>query len=153
MSENDSDSEEEDLTVLGGEGFTAEELAHAEQQFSARLVSDITTISYYYFSWHFRLLFQLLAQMLFQLLLQLQLQLLHHVLLQLPLHLLAEYLLQTPLELLFQGAALVAICFVLLCCPFSVCCIKKGQLQLHCEISMQAVYECVFLVQSSQIQV
>lgn len=45
MSEDDSDSEEEDLAVLGGEGFTAEELAHAEQQFSADLVSNITDIS------------------------------------------------------------------------------------------------------------
>ena len=41
MSEDDGDSEEEDLPVLGGEGFTAEELAHAEQQFSAQLVSGL----------------------------------------------------------------------------------------------------------------
>lgn len=39
MSEGDDDSEEEDLPVLGGEGFTPEELAQAEQQFSAQLVS------------------------------------------------------------------------------------------------------------------
>lgn len=58
MTGDDSDSEEEDLAVLGGEGFTAEELAHAEQQFSAHLVSDITTITYYT-SCYFRLLFQL----------------------------------------------------------------------------------------------
>ena len=47
MSEDDSDSEEEDLAVLGGEGFTAEELAHAEQQFSGHLVSCFTTITCY----------------------------------------------------------------------------------------------------------
>ena len=41
MSEGDGDSEEEDLPVLGGEGFTPEELAQAEQQFSAQLVSAI----------------------------------------------------------------------------------------------------------------
>ena len=45
MSENDSDSEEEDLAVLGGEGFTAEELARAEQQFSAHLASGVTPIA------------------------------------------------------------------------------------------------------------
>lgn len=48
MSENDSDSEEEDLAVLGGEGFTAEELARAEQQFSTHLVSSVTPIACYF---------------------------------------------------------------------------------------------------------
>ena len=39
MSEDDMNSEEEDMPVLGGDGFTPEELAQAEQQFSAQLVS------------------------------------------------------------------------------------------------------------------
>lgn len=63
MSDDDSDSEEEDLTVLGGEGFTAEELARAEQQFSAHLVSAVTTITYN-FHCCFRLLLQLPVQLL-----------------------------------------------------------------------------------------
>ena len=39
MSEDDLDSEEEDVEVVGGEGFTPEQLAQAEQHFSAQLVS------------------------------------------------------------------------------------------------------------------
>ena len=39
VGEDDMDSEEEDTAVLGGEGFTAEQLAQAEQHFSAELVS------------------------------------------------------------------------------------------------------------------
>ena len=39
MSEDDMDSEEEEMPILGGEGFTPQELARAEQQFSAQLVS------------------------------------------------------------------------------------------------------------------
>lgn len=42
MSEGEGDSEEEDLPVLGGEGFTIEELAQAEQHFSTQLVSSLT---------------------------------------------------------------------------------------------------------------
>lgn len=38
-SDDDMDSEEEDLLVLGGEGFTPEELAHAEQNFTNLFVS------------------------------------------------------------------------------------------------------------------
>ena len=42
-SEDDMDSEEEDLLVIGGEGFTPEELAHAEQNFTKLFVSRRTT--------------------------------------------------------------------------------------------------------------
>ena len=42
-SEDDMDSEEEDLLVMGGEGFTPEELAHAEQNFTKFFVSHHTT--------------------------------------------------------------------------------------------------------------
>lgn len=38
MSEEDVDSQEEDTPVLGGEGFTPEELAQAEQNFTTQLV-------------------------------------------------------------------------------------------------------------------
>jgi hypothetical protein len=38
MSEEDMDSEEEDTPVVGGEGFTPEELAQAEQNFTTQLV-------------------------------------------------------------------------------------------------------------------
>lgn len=48
MGENDSDSEEEGLAVLGGEGFTPEELARAEQQFSAQLVSGVPPFARYF---------------------------------------------------------------------------------------------------------
>ena len=41
MSEDDLDSEEEDMPVVGGEGFTPEELAHAEQAFSVKLVRQL----------------------------------------------------------------------------------------------------------------
>ena len=37
-SEDDLDSEEEDVEVVGGEGFTPEQLAQAEQHFSAQMV-------------------------------------------------------------------------------------------------------------------
>ena len=39
MSEDDMDSEEEDTAVVGGAGFTPEELAQAEQHFTTQLVS------------------------------------------------------------------------------------------------------------------
>ena len=38
------DSEEEDTAVLGGEGFTPEQLAQAEQHFSAQLVSHYAAL-------------------------------------------------------------------------------------------------------------
>ena len=38
MGEEDMDSEEEDMPVLGGEGFSPEELAQAKQRFSAQMV-------------------------------------------------------------------------------------------------------------------
>jgi len=38
ISEEDMDSEEEDTPVVGGEGFTPEELAQAEQNLTTQLV-------------------------------------------------------------------------------------------------------------------
>lgn len=43
MSEGGMDSEEEDTPVVGGEGFTSEELAQAEQNFTAQLVGLLST--------------------------------------------------------------------------------------------------------------
>lgn len=43
MSEDDMDSEEEDMPVIGGEGFTPEELAGAEQSFTAQLVRAMSS--------------------------------------------------------------------------------------------------------------
>ena len=43
MSEDDMDSEEEDMPVIGGEGFTPEELARAEQNFTAELVRAMSS--------------------------------------------------------------------------------------------------------------
>ncbi len=44
MSEGDMDSEEEDMPVVGGEGFTPEELAQAEQQFTVQLVRQLSLL-------------------------------------------------------------------------------------------------------------
>lgn len=44
------DSEEEDMLVLGGEGFTPEELAHAEQNFTNLLVCHLMPLVNYTFA-------------------------------------------------------------------------------------------------------